>query len=554
VVTALVALGAASCTVEQRNFGSTGGAGGTGGDGGSGGSAMACMPDAEGSCYPGPMETSDVGLCKPGIHVCLPSGEGFGECGGEVVPAPENCLTPEDEACNGNDSAECPSLGDGWLKVFGSVGFPQTVQDLAITNTGDIVVVGSFADTIDFGNGPIASTGSSDIFVAKFDPLGNAIWSKRFGDASTQVAHAVAVDNTGAISVGGAMAGPVAFEGTLLTSAGASDAFLARFEADGKFVWARNFGDTLAQTIRHLAVTKTNLVIAAGEFAGVIDFGGSPNVQMSAGSTDIFLARFDTSGFISGSRRFGGPTIDTVRGMALDSADQIYLTGGYEGTATFNGPTLISTGARDANIVQLTPTLNTPNAQGFGYANGPTTYQEGYDVAVAPNDDVFLAGGFVEGLELPGQFLPNADPLARSMFLVHFTPQLASVLTSQSYGGIGGVVPDTRLAIDGTAQHIAIAGSFTGDINFGGGMMHAEGASDPFLAKLSFVGIQIAARTLPNEPSPSDNPNTISALALLPSGDLIIGGVERSPIIYGKAIVGADEPKDGNAMLGRFLH
>lgn len=549
VLASLVAFGTASCTPEERNFGNTGGAGGTG----SSGSGMMCTPNMEQACYTGPVETKDVGTCKAGIAVCLPMGDGFSECGGEVVPVPENCLTVEDEACNGDDPSDCKTLDDGWLKTYGSPGFMQLIQDIAITSTGDIVVVGAFADMIDFGKGPMASTGSADIFVAKIDQLGNALWSKRFGDASPQLALAVAVDNTDAVYVGGSMAGSVDFEGTLLTSAGGDDAFLAKFESDGKFVWAHNYGDTAKQAIRQLEVSKANVIIAAGEFAGTIDFMGAK--ETAIGGTDVFLARFDTSGFVAGSTRFGGMLTDTVRGLALNSVDEIYLTGGFEGSADFNNQkSVTSTGSRDAYIAALKSSFSVLEVLGFGYANGPTTYQEGYDVAIAPNDDVFLTGGFVEGLELPGQFLPNADPMARSLFLARFKPQIAGLLTSQIYGGIAGTVPEGRLAVDAKANQLVIAGSYTGDMDFGGGKMSAVAQQDPYFVKLTFDGIQVAARTLPNDPVPSDTGNFIGSLALLPSGDVIIGGFERIPISTGKTIVGEPDPKDGNALLGRFLH
>lgn len=546
----VVVVGTASCTPEERNFGNTGG-GGTG----AGGSAGVCTPDEAESCYTGPPTSLEVGVCKSGTHVCLPSGEGFGECGGEVVPSPENCLTPEDEACNGDDPTECPSLADGWLKAFGSLNFGQSVQDIAVTSDGDIVVVGGFNDTVDFGTGPVASTGLSDIFVAKFDPLGNAKWVKRFGDAAAQVAFAVAVDNTGAVYVGGSMTGSVDFEGTFLTSAGSEDAFLARFEADGKFVWAHNFGDAAKQTIRHLEVSKTNMIVAAGEFAGVIAFDASGmNVHTAAGTSDIFVARFDTSGFVAGSRRFGGPAIDLVRGLALDSLDRVYITGSFEGTANFNGPMLFSTGGRDAYVAALSPTLDTFNALAFGNPNGPMTHQDGYDVVVMPNDEVVVSGSFAEAIDIAGDFIANPEPLSRSLFITRFAPELSTFLKAQPFGGVGGSVLEGRLAVDPVTKELVIAGSFTGDMDFGGLLLQAKDAPDPYFAKLTFDGAFVAARSLPNEPTAADNANNINSLALLASGDLIVGGVQRTPITYGGGVVGEADSKDGNALLGRFIH
>lgn len=512
------------------------------------------MPDQQEACYSGPPETLEVGVCKSGVRVCLPSGSGFGECGGDVVPKPENCLTPEDEACNGDVPTDCPTLADGWLQSFGSTNFTQVITDVAITNTGDIVVVGGFADTLDFGLGPIASTGSSDIFIAKFDPFGKPIWNKRFGDASPQIAMAVAVDNTGAIYVGGSIAGSADFEGTLLTSAGGDDAFLARFDPDGKLVKAQNFGDSLKQTIREIEITKTNLVVVAGEFAGVLQLDAN-NSFMSVGSTDIFVARFDTSGFVAGARAYGGSGIETLRGMALDSGDQVYLTGGYEGTSNFGGTMLTSTGSRDAYVARLAANLNAVDARGFGNPNGPTTFQEGFDVAVGPGDEVFFVGGFSEAIDVDGTFLNKSDALSRSIYVAKFGPQLASPALALEFGSIGGSIPDARIAIDGVAKQIVLAGSFAGDLTFGGPTMNAPKNQELFLAKLALDGAFVASRTVASDPAMQFDANNFTALALLPSsGDIVVGGVLRTPILQTQGTVGVADPKNGNAMLGRFLH
>ena len=65
------------------------------------GAGCGCTPGSEVDCYSGPANTRDVGSCRAGVQTCLPEGTGFGECKGEVLPAAESCLTPEDEDCDG---------------------------------------------------------------------------------------------------------------------------------------------------------------------------------------------------------------------------------------------------------------------------------------------------------------------------------------------------------------------------------------------------------------------------------------------------------------------
>jgi hypothetical protein len=80
-----------------------------------------------------------------------------------------------------------------WKKTTGD-GTDQQLYAMAVDAAGDIVVAGDFTGTIDFGAGALTSAGAADVYVAKLDPSGNALWSKRAGDALPQNAHALATD------------------------------------------------------------------------------------------------------------------------------------------------------------------------------------------------------------------------------------------------------------------------------------------------------------------------------------------------------------------------
>jgi hypothetical protein len=74
-----------------------------------------------------------------------------------------------------------------------------------------------------------ASAGNEDIFVAKFGAGGAHLWSKRFGDEDSQGGSAVAADLSGNMIVTGYFKGVVDFGGSVLTSAGGADIFMAKF-------------------------------------------------------------------------------------------------------------------------------------------------------------------------------------------------------------------------------------------------------------------------------------------------------------------------------------
>src|SRR5207244_11623198 len=69
--------------------------------------------------------------------------------------------------------------------------------------SGNIDVTGAFSGPADFGGGALTSAGV-DIFLAKLSPTGGHVWSRRFGSAlATHTGNGVACDGSGNVLVTG---------------------------------------------------------------------------------------------------------------------------------------------------------------------------------------------------------------------------------------------------------------------------------------------------------------------------------------------------------------
>lgn len=111
--------------------------------------------------------------------------------------------------------------------------------------------------------------------------------------------------------------------GSVLTSLGREDGFVASFNADGSFNWAERFGSRLADGINAVAIDDDGTVIVGGAFSGTVDFdilnGGSPLTAAGRGRrTDGFIAAYDLSGNCLWARGVGGAKNDAVYGVAVD--------------------------------------------------------------------------------------------------------------------------------------------------------------------------------------------------------------------------------------------
>jgi hypothetical protein len=69
----------------------------------------ACAPGETRACYTGPMGTDGVGACRAGTQTCDATGQSWGRCEGEVLPAPRDRCDGSDTDCNGvaNEGCTC---------------------------------------------------------------------------------------------------------------------------------------------------------------------------------------------------------------------------------------------------------------------------------------------------------------------------------------------------------------------------------------------------------------------------------------------------------------
>ncbi|WP_281318586.1 hypothetical protein [Polyangium sp. y55x31] len=533
----IIAVGAAACTPEERDFGDTTSSSGSGGAGGS----MGCAENEQRACYTGPPGTEDIGACKKGIQICLPNGSGFGECSGDVLPQAENCLTPEDEACNGDDPAECPPLDHVWSKGF-STADEIYIRAVAVDpKTHDIVITGELRGTLDLGGGPLASTGSSDILLAKFSADGTHQWSKRFGDASSQSSAGVAIDASGMIYLVGAVSGAIDLGDGTLTSAGSTDALVAKFQPSGEVVWAKLFGDTGSQRATAVALTQAGQVVVGGEFQGTINLGGA--ALTAPMDTDLFVARLDGSGFHSMSRRYGGGGFEEIVGLAVDTKDNIVLTGHFSGSVDFSVAGMFtSAGSNDVFTLKLMPNGNPVWAKQWG----DTANQEALGIAVTPSDEVVLSGRLAGVISFDDGSTIEAAPMATNAYLV----KLASDGTLAWSKVVGGPksLSDWGVSLGVANGRIVTAGWFSDTVDFGGGPLTASTQVSPFVAQFEFDGTHRRSRTYT-----TDMPAGVLALGVMPTGDPILAGLSYTPIDLGGGVLKPDNAQQALLFLARLL-
>jgi hypothetical protein len=142
----------------------------------------------------------------------------------------------------------------------------------------------------------------------------------------------LSVEPGGDLYVAGTFRETVTIGGTSLTSAGASDIFVARFAPDGQARWVRRFGGTDSDHLTGLDAGADGVAVT-GSFRGAIDFGGGTLVANNGAGwnyQDLFVARLDGDG----DHRWSADTLAHGNGRAValdDTSDRVLVAGDISG-------------------------------------------------------------------------------------------------------------------------------------------------------------------------------------------------------------------------------
>lgn len=256
------------------------------------------------SCVNGNGDTFIAKLDSAGTHLsstCFSNGGGMGRA---LADADGNFLVKGFFGGTSIDLGSGPiqstGQGDFYIAKFGPSWSPLWTRTFAVSDyggpigsfigvEGNVLLVGDLVGVLTFNEGTFQSAGGNDVFIAKFDGMGNHLWSHRFGDAYDQHVGGVAIDAAGNILIAGSFEGTLNFNGESLSSGGGSDFFWAEFDASGKFLWSKRLGDAGNQPGTRVAMNALATTVVAGTFDGTVDFGGEP--LTSEGSSDIFFAK-----------------------------------------------------------------------------------------------------------------------------------------------------------------------------------------------------------------------------------------------------------------------
>lgn len=301
----------------------------------------------------------------------------------------------------------------------------------------------------------------------------------RYGAGGADAATATAFDPNGnRLYACGRFSGSSPFASTTLNSAGSTDIFVARFTGQGQAVWAKRAGGTAADEATAIAVAPGGDVYVAGTFRGTITFESLQLV--SVGQRDVFLAKYSSEGVLEWVRRAGGPGDDVAEAITI-AGSNIFMAGAFVDSAQFGSLPMLRTPGKNDLFVAC---YNSSGAEQWARRGGTVNRAAGRAIA-ATATAVYVAASFTDTLKQAANIVsrPGNDDIALLKYNNAGTFQ-----TATRWGSGGSDIP-AEIKLDG-ANKLLMAGFFTGDtLQFGATRLLQAGAGDAFIAKMDTNGV-----------------------------------------------------------------
>lgn len=392
-----------------------------------------------------------------------------------------------------------------WVKHLGGT-LKESSTTISLDASGNIYTSGHFEGTVDFDPGvatyTMASPGDLSVFVSKLDPQGNFLWARQISPPvinTNSDAHAWshALASNGDICVTGYFNGVFDFNPggpTNILYAASDDVFIVKLDAQGNFVWHKQFGGTYSDMANAIAIDGANNVYTTGFFMDTVDFDpGAPSFTIAgnaSGNAESFVSKLDAAGNFVWAKHLATTNGSIGNDITVDALGNVFSTGTFNGISDFDpgAGTQNVTGAGDQDIYvwKLTSAGNLDWVKTMG----GLTKEGGTAVITDPAGNVFVSGFFTGTVDFdPSAATNNRISAGNDDSFVLKLDATGNLIWVNAVGGPGTDVT-SALALDANGGLYSI-GQFSATVDFDSGPATytlAGSAINTFISKVDGQG------------------------------------------------------------------
>lgn len=355
---------------------------------------------------------------------------------------------------------------------------------VATDPSNNVIITGFYRNQASFGSTQMVGYGGDEMFVAKYNYNGTLQWVKHAYGPGDERGKGVACDAAGNVFVTGYYKDTVWFESTMLVSPGLDNVFLAKYNPAGSLLWVLDGGSASETWASSVGVNTMGEAWITGSFEGTATFGNQSIT--SNGGNDVFLVQASASGAWNLAVNCGGPADDFGNGIFVDQGDQIALTGSFYQTASFPPATSItSNGDKDGFVAYFNP---------IGYCNwarnfGGLSADKGIDVAVDEKGFVFMCG-FISG-QASFNTITQTSSGGDDICLAKYDPTGLIKYATLAGGSANDYAKGLTVR---NHRSVFVAGYFEGLAYFGSLFLNSQGSRDLYIARYDDGSPQITAQ------------------------------------------------------------
>jgi Secretion system C-terminal sorting domain len=296
-----------------------------------------------------------------------------------------------------------------WAKTMGGASSLAIANSVDLDIFGNIYTTGNYAGTTDFDTGvgisSLTSSGNYDIFIAKFDSIGNYIWAESMGgSAGSDYGYSLMVSDTGNIYLTGRFEDIADMNPRVgvfnITSMGQSDIFIEKLDGSGNMIWVKSMGGVGYDYARSIVIDSSENLYITGVYTDSVDFDPSVAVNIiysPSASDNAFVCKYNLLGDLVWVANMGGIGVDNGECIKIDSIGNVYSVGFYEFDADFDPSASVYNLSGSGYIKTYISKLD--NNGNFLWAhelNGTTSSSTvvGYSISVGITGDIYVSGDY----------------------------------------------------------------------------------------------------------------------------------------------------------------